>query len=145
MGFLYDVLYLSEEKRKNSQLNKTVCIHNFSCGTNNITFDKTQHNQKIFQILVCLKLQCDFGEVCNKIRKPINCKLLSYSEKSTQTRILHIISLLWYRKNCIAYVNIPLLMWLLIIVTPDICIKRRTTNESFSHTFHACCLAFCSL
>ena len=56
MGFLYDVLYLSEEKRNNSQLNNIACILNFSCSTYNMTFDMTQEKQKILQILVPIKL-----------------------------------------------------------------------------------------
>ena len=69
-------------KWNTSELYKTNCFHNFSCSIIIPHLTVHQDKQKNFQIPSTHKdfLQCELGEVPSKIRKPIHCKLLSYSE-----------------------------------------------------------------
>ena len=97
-----------------------------------------QDKQKNIQIPSTHKylLECEFGDVPSKIRKSINCKLLSYSEclQKAEYYILSHYSVIG--KRYIASFNIPVLTWLLSIGTHDTPIKRRIRNEKFLHCIH---------
>ena len=97
-----------------------------------------QDKQKNIQIPSTHKylLECEFGDVPSKIRKSINCKLLSYSECLPKAEYYILSHYSVIGKRYIASFNIPMLTWLLSIVTHDIHIKRRITDERFPHCIH---------
>ena len=82
MGYLYDVFHLYEENGTTQSFITLIAFINFPVAWIVPHLTVNQDKQKNFQIPSTHKdfLQCELGEVPSKIRKPIHCKLLSYSE-----------------------------------------------------------------
>ena len=82
MGFLYDVFHLYEENRTTHSFITVIGFIIFPVAWIVPHLTVNQDKQKNFQIPSTHKdfLQCELGEVPSKIRKPIDCKFLSYSE-----------------------------------------------------------------
>ena len=97
-----------------------------------------QYKQKNIQIPSTHKylLECESGDVPSKIRKSINCKLLSYSECLPKAEYYILSHYSVIGKRYIASFNIPVLTWLLSIGTHDTPIKRRIRNEKVLHCIH---------
>ena len=79
---IYMMYFIYMRKIEQPELYTTNCFHNFSCSVIIPHLTVNQDKQKNFQIPSTHKdfLQCELGEVPSKIRKPIHCKLLSYSD-----------------------------------------------------------------
>ena len=82
MGFLYDVFHLYEENGTTQSFITLIAFINFPVAWIVPHLNVNQDKQKNFQIPSTHKdfLQYELREVPSKIRKPIDCKLLSYSE-----------------------------------------------------------------
>ena len=137
MGYLYDVFHLYEENGTTQSFITLIAFINFPVAWIVPHLNVNQDKQKNFQIPSTHKdfLQCELGEVPSKIRKPIDCNF-SHIQNVYQRQNLTIFSLFWDRKQYIASFNIPMLTWLLSIVTHDIYINRRVTDERFPHCIH---------
>ena len=81
-GYLYDVFHLYEENGTPQSFIKLIAFIIFPIPWIIPHLTVNQEKQKNFQIPSTHKdfLQCELGEVPSKIRKPIHCKLLSYSD-----------------------------------------------------------------
>ena len=137
MGFLYDVFHLYEENRTTHSFITVIAFVIFPVAWIVPHLTVNQDKQKNFQIPSTHKdfLQYELGEVPSKIRKPIDCNF-SHIQNVYQRQNLTISSQFWDRKRYIASFNIPMLTWLLSIVTHDIYIKRRVTDERFLNCIH---------
>ena len=82
MGYLYDVFHLYEENGTPQSFIQLIAFIIFPILRIIPHLTVNQDKQKNFQIPSTHKdfLQCELGEVPSKIRKPIHCKLLSYSD-----------------------------------------------------------------
>ena len=80
--FLYDVFHLCEEQWNSSKPYHIDCIHNFSYSMNQTTFAKWTRTKRRIAKYPVLRyfLHWDLGYIPSNLRKPINCKLVSYSE-----------------------------------------------------------------
>lgn len=136
-GYLYDVFHLYEENGTTQSFITLIAFINFPVAWIVPHLTVNQDKQKNFQIPSTHKdfLQCELGEVPSKIRKPIDCNF-SHIQNVYQRQNLTIFSLFWDRKQYIASFNIPMLTWLSSIVTHDIYIERRITDERFPHCIH---------
>ena len=137
MGYLYDVFHLYEENGTPQSFIQLIAFIIFPIPWIIPHLTVNQDKQKNFQIPSTHKdfLQCELGEVPSKIRKPIDCNF-SHIQNVYQRQNLTIFSLFWDRKQYIASFNIPMLTWLSSIVTHDIYIERRITDERFPHCIH---------
>ena len=127
-----------------------MCIQNFSCSVNNIIFHLNQENQR-FPYSSTHKdvLHCEFEDVCSKIRKLFNCRLIPYSESLWKAEYYIFTHCFW-----IEFLNKT--MWSSTIMKHSLCqypnahvtiincdtyipIKTRT-NACFQNSIH--CLIF---
>ena len=137
MGFLYDVFHLYEENRTTHSFITVIAFVIFPVAWIVPHLMWTRTNKRISKFLVPIKIfySVSLGKFPVKLENQLIANFIIF-RMSTKGRIWHIFSLFWDRKQYIASFNIPMLTWLLSIVTHDIYIKRRITDERFPHCIH---------